>query len=68
MDLIPKQFSANDHYWKRAGTEASKALYSKSKEEITNLAKLQLQQRKAYLQSLIDEANTIETALNSINE
>lgn len=62
-NLHAKRNSAGDVYWRRAGDEAGKELFTKNKEEAIELAKTQLNQRKDHLRRLIEEANKREASL-----
>lgn len=61
--LLPKYFRTSDLYWVRSGSEASEVFYSKDKAEASAMAEKQLQQRRDYLQSLINETLELETLL-----
>lgn len=65
-ELIPSKSMTGDVYWRRAGSEASHTFFSKDKQEAITKAKRQLQLRKDYLQSLIEEANASERKLEEL--
>lgn len=67
-DLQPKRESIRDLYWRRSGSEASNAFFTKSKQEAITKAKKQLKLRRDYLQNLIDEANKLELKLDGYGE
>lgn len=58
-----KRRRVEDIYWRRAGQEAGGELFTKDKEEAIEFARTQLNQRREYLQSLIEEANVAESIL-----
>lgn len=61
--LLSKHLKMEDLYWARSGKEAGTRLFSTNKAEAMVMAKTQLQQRRSYLQSLIDETLEIEMHL-----
>ncbi|MGI2023796.1 hypothetical protein [Shewanella glacialipiscicola] len=60
---LPKYLRSSDLYWVRSGSEASQVFYSKDMAEALAMAEKQLQQRRHYLQSLIDETVKLQTLL-----
>ncbi|GLT20510.1 hypothetical protein GCM10007938_42950 [Vibrio zhanjiangensis] len=64
-ELLRKKNKVEDIYWRRAGSEASDVFFSNDKQEAIAKARIQIQLRRDYLQSLIDEASSLEMQLYS---